>query len=175
MSSIRLVVYHLNDDDPKKCSAKKLHRLGLADLITNSRRIPRNMTLLNPFAKKSLSPEDMIFCEKQGLLAVDCSWKHAEDIFKSLSGKMRNRSLPFLVAVNPINYGKVLKLSTLEAFAGALFILNHQQQAEKILRIYKWAPHFLILNKEPLEEYSKAGNSAEVIQIMHQYLSKSKG
>jgi pre-rRNA-processing protein TSR3 len=175
MSSIRLVVYHLNDDDPKKCSAKKLHRLGLVDLITKSRRIPRNMILLNPFAKKSLSPNDMIFCEKQGLLAVDCSWKHAEYIFESLGDKMRNRSLPFLIAVNPINYGKVLKLTTLEAFAGALFILNHQKQAEQILQIYKWGPHFLILNKEHLECYRKARNSTEIIQIMHQYLTESRG
>ncbi|HUS99729.1 MAG TPA: hypothetical protein VMY59_05340, partial [Candidatus Thermoplasmatota archaeon] len=30
--SVRLVVYHANEDDPKKCTAKKLHRFGYATL-----------------------------------------------------------------------------------------------------------------------------------------------
>ena len=32
---VRLVVYHVNEDDPKKCTAKKLHRFGYADLEKN--------------------------------------------------------------------------------------------------------------------------------------------
>ena len=170
MSQIKLIVYHANDDDPKKCSAKKMGRFGHARLVTSLKKIPRNMIMLNPYAKKSLSPEDIKTCEKNGLLAVDCSWKNAEEVFSILEGHMVNRSLPFLVAVNPVNFGKVLKLSTLEAFAGALSILNHNKQAEEILQIYKWAPHFLTMNKEPLSEYQKAKNSTEIIEIMNQYI-----
>jgi len=33
MKSIKLIVYHANDDDPKKCSAKKMNRMGFANLV----------------------------------------------------------------------------------------------------------------------------------------------
>jgi len=59
----------------------------------------------------------------------------------------------------------------LEAFATALYILGYNKDSEKILNIYKWAPHFLDLNKKPLEEYQKATSSSEVVDIMKQYLS----
>jgi pre-rRNA-processing protein TSR3 len=167
---IRLMVYHANDDDPKKCSAKKMHRLGHADLVTNPKKIPKQMVLLNPYSKKSLSMEDAEMAHHHGLLAVDCSWEHAEQVFSIIHEHKINRSLPFLIAVNPVNYGKVLKLSTLEAFAAALMILNQDHQAEQILQIYKWAPHFLTMNKEPLKAYQKAKTSKEIIDIMHQFI-----
>lgn len=170
MNPVKLYVYHANDDDPKKCSAKKLHRLGFASLEYSMKKIPRQMILLNPFAEKSLSVEDKGICEKKGILAVDCSWEHAEETFQYLEQHHISRSLPFVVAVNPVNFGKVLKLSTLEAFAAALCILNRFQQAEEILQIYKWGPHFLKMNEEPLEAYSKAKNSREIIEIMKQYI-----
>jgi pre-rRNA-processing protein TSR3 len=124
MKTVSLIVYHANDDDPKKCSAKKMHRFGFARLVTSPNKIPKKMILLNPYTKKSLSPQDREMSEKTGLLALDCSWNHAEEMFKTISEHMINRSLPFLVAVNPVNYGKVLKLTTLEAFAAALCILG---------------------------------------------------
>jgi pre-rRNA-processing protein TSR3 len=170
MKPIKLIVYHANEDDPKKCTAKKMQRLGFATLYNSPRKIPQQMVLLNPFSKKSISMEDIEMCEKHGLLAVDCSWKHAEEIFSKFHENMINRSLPFLIAVNPVNYGKVLQLSTLEALAAALTILNHQEQANQILQIYKWSPHFLTMNKEPLNAYQQAKNSKEIIEIMHQFI-----
>ena len=171
---VRLMVYHTNDDDPKKCSAKKMHRLGHADLVTNSKKIPKQMVLLNPFSKKSLSMEDVGMAQTHGILSVDCSWEHAEENFSGIHEKMINRSLPFLIAVNPVNYGKAFKLSTLEAFAAALMILNHKRQAEQILQIYKWAPHFLTMNKEPLLAYQQAKTSKEIIEIMHLFIPKNR-
>ena len=81
-----------------------------------------------------------------------------------------SRALPFLVAANPVNYGKPFKLTTLEAFASALYIIGEKEHAKDILNIYKWAPHFLELNYQPLEEYRKAKNSQEVIKIMNEYI-----
>ena len=167
---IKLYVYHANEDDPKKCSAKKLHRLGFVKLETNIRKTPKHAILLNPFAKKSLSPEDVNTAEENGILAIDCSWKHAEKTFEFLEEKSVSRSLPFLVAANPVNFGKPFKLTTLEAFAATLYILGEQDHAREILTIYKWAPHFLELNKEPLEDYRKAKNSKEIIEIMKEYI-----
>jgi len=78
---IQLIVYHANEDDPKKCSARKLHKFGFAKLEKNIRRMPKHAILLNPFAKKSLSKEDERIAKENGILAIDCSWKNAEKSF----------------------------------------------------------------------------------------------
>lgn len=167
---IRLVVYYTAEDDPKKCTAKKLQRFGYASLEKNLRRIPPGMLLLNPLSKKSLSKEDKQIAETKGILALDCSWKTIETQFPFLEKKYVSRALPFVVAVNPVNYGKACKLSTLEAFAAALYILDEVKQAQEILKLYKWSPQFLDLNKEPLEDYRTANTSKEVIEKMKLYL-----
>jgi len=160
----------MNEDDPKKCSAKKLHRFGFAKLEKNLKKIPKHAILLSPFAEKSLSREDLPIAEEVGILAVDCSWENAEERFQAFSKSYISRALPFVVAVNPVNYGKPFKLTTLEAFAAALYIIGETGQAHEILKIYNWGPHFLELNREPLEEYKKAKNSTEVIEIMKHYI-----
>jgi pre-rRNA-processing protein TSR3 len=170
MNKIKLFVYHANEDDPKKCTAKKLFRFGFVKLETNIKRTPKNAILLNPFSKKSLSPEDKKIALKNGILAVDCSWENAENSFDYLEKRNNSRALPFVVAANSVNYGKPFKLSTLEAFATALYIFNDVKTAEKILNLYKWGPNFLVLNKEPLEDYRKAENSSQVIDIMKKYI-----
>jgi pre-rRNA-processing protein TSR3 len=167
---MKLFVYHANEDDPKKCSAKKLARFGFVKLETNIRKTPKDAILLNPFAEKSLSKEDLTIAQKNGILAVDCSWKNAEKSFENLDKKNYSRALPFVVAANPVNYGKPFKLTTMEAFSAALYILDFVEKAEEMLKLYKWAPNFLVLNKEPLEEYRKAENSSEIIEIMKHYI-----
>ena len=106
----------------------------------------------------------------QRILAVDCSWENAEHSFDFLDKRNHSRALPFVVAANPVNYGKPFKLTTLEALAATLYMLDEQDVAKEILNLYKWGPHFLELNKEPLEEYRKAKNSGEIIKIMNQYI-----
>ena len=169
-SPIKLVVYHADEDDPKKCTAKKLHRFGYAVLEKSRRRLPSHAVLLHPFAEKSLSREDLSLAQKYGLVALDCSWKTAEQTFQALETTLVPRALPFVVAANPVNYGKPYQLSTLEAFSAALYILGEIVQAREILRIYTWGHRFLELNQEPLDEYQKAHTSAEVIQIMKKYI-----
>jgi len=132
--------------------------------------LPSHAILLDPFAEKSISQEDAGIAKHYGLVALDCSWKTAEQTFQSLEIRMTPRALPFLLAANPVNYGKPFQLSTLEAFAAALFILGEMAQATAILGIYTWGHRFLELNKEPLEEYRQARSSAEVIQIMTKYI-----
>jgi len=166
----RLVVYHANEDDPKKCTAKKLARFGFATLLKNMRRVPSHAVLLDPFAEKSLSCEDRMVAQQYGLVALDCSWKNAEQTFQLLQVRLTPRALPFLLAANPVNYGKPFQLSTLEAFAAALYILDEVTQATKILGIYTWGHRFLELNKEPLEEYRAARSSAEIIDLMKKYI-----
>ena len=56
-------------DDPKKCTAAKLLKFGLAKKITRSQK---NTVLLHPFSKKILlNHEKSIFTSITG---IDCSW-----------------------------------------------------------------------------------------------------
>jgi pre-rRNA-processing protein TSR3 len=167
---VKLVVYDADEDDPKKCTAKKLHRFGYIFLEKNIRRLPYHAVLLNPFAEKSLSREDHQNAKDHGLVALDCSWKTAEQSFEFLKTTTIARALPFLLAANPVNYGKPFQLSTLEAFAAALYIFGEIEHAKKIVGIYTWGPRFLELNREPLEDYRQARDSAEVIRLMKQYI-----
>jgi len=169
---IKLYVYHANEDDPRKCTARKLARFGFVKLERNIRRLSRNKVLLNPLAEKTLSKEDLDLAYRNGLLALDCSWKNVDKSFEYLDKINHSRALPFLLAANPVNYGKPFKLTTLEAFAASLYILGEVEYATELLNLYKWGKQFLILNKEPLDEYRKAGNSLEIIKIMHQYILK---
>ncbi len=165
-----MYVYHTGEDDPRKCTARKLARFGFVKLEKNIRRLPRNLVLLNPLAEKSLSREDLKIAERNGLLALDCSWKTVDTSFEYLDRINYSRALPFLLAANPVNYGKPFKLTTLEAFAASLYILGEQDYAMDLLNLYKWAPNFLVLNEKPLNEYKSAKNSSEVVEIMKHYL-----
>jgi pre-rRNA-processing protein TSR3 len=163
---MQLLVYHANQCDPKKCSGKKLARFGLVRLTGRINQL-RPFLVLSPFSEKALSPEDR---GVRGLAALDCSWAHAEEVFSHTS--LQERALPFLVAANPVNYGKPFKLSTVEALAAGLFILGEAAQAELILSKFNWGYVFLELNRQPLQEYAAARNSAEVVSIQDAYLSE---
>ncbi len=165
---IPLHIYHAKQCDPKKCTGKKLSRFNLAILHDNPRKLPREAILLDPLAEQALSPSDDA---RFGLVVLDCSWEEVECVFPILKRlKFKHRALPFLLAANPVNFGRPFKLSTVEAFSAALYILGEKKQAEQILNKFKWGQTFLELNHEPLERYSKAKDSTEVVRIQGEYL-----
>lgn len=101
---------------------------------------------------------------------MDLSWKHSNTLaeFHSLRGKQR--CLPYLIAANPVNYGKPTKLSTVEALAAALFISGFDEKAQKLLSVFKWGSTFISLNKELLETYKTAHDSIEVVALQKQFI-----
>jgi pre-rRNA-processing protein TSR3 len=163
---MELLIYHADQCDPKKCSGRKLARFGLARTTRHIHQL-KPFLVLSPFSEKALSPEDR---GARGLAALDCSWAHAEEVFARF--RLKERALPFLVAANPVNFGKPFKLSTVEALAAGLVILGEPKQAETILSKFSWGHVFLELNREPLQEYAAAMDSGEVVRIQMAYLSE---
>ncbi len=165
---MQLHVRYEGDDDPEKCTARRLAHLGHATLHRSARETPPGV-VLDPFADRALSPADD---GHDRLVALDCSWETATDEAFGLEGP--HRSLPFLVAANPVNYGTPFRLNTAEAFAGALTILGHRDQAERILETFSWGDTFLELNAEPLARYADCADSGEVVAIQDDYLAEAE-
>ena len=164
-----LHVRYEGDDDPKKCTARKLARFDLAEIHRSARATPFGL-VLNPHADTALSPAD---AEYSNLVALDCSWETAGRAMFEMAGE--HRALPFLVAANPVNYGKPFQLNTVEAFAGALCILGEREHAERILSKFNWGHTFLELNEEPLRRYSECADSTEVVEVQEDYLAAEDG
>jgi len=171
--SPRLTIYHANQCDPKRCTGLKLKRRGLARLVTKTRFLPKRAVVLNPFSEIAFSPADKKRVEDFGLVALDCSWEHAEKVLlKHVKGT--SRCLPILIAGNPVNFGKATKLTTAEALAGALYIAGFKQEAAELLSIFTWGHTFLELNRTLLENYASAQDSTEIIKMQNRLTQKTK-
>ena len=150
-------------DDPKKCTAAKLIKFGLAKKITKSQS---KTVLLHPFAEKTLFNHEKSFFNS--ITGIDCSWALAEQVFqKNFIGL--SRKLPPLLAGNPVNYSKINKLTTVEAIAGAAYILGEQELSQKLLEKFNWGHTFIELNENLLNDYQKANSDEQVKEIIQEY------
>jgi pre-rRNA-processing protein TSR3 len=75
-----------------------------------------------------------------------------------------------MLAANPTNYAKIGRLSSVEALAGALFVLGHQDKASELLNKFKWGPTFLKLNNDLLNDYLKADSLQSILETEREYL-----
>jgi pre-rRNA-processing protein TSR3 len=163
--SVDLHVRYEGNDDPDKCTARKLARFDLATLHRSDKATPYGV-VLNPHAEQALSPADAT----ETLVALDCSWESAGEKRFSIRGE--HRALPYLVAANPVNFGRPLQLTTVEALAAALCLFGERDHAERILSKFRWGETFLELNDEPLRRYADCADSTEVVAVQGEYLDR---
>lgn len=166
------VILHLSQDDPKKCTARKMARLEKARLVEKTERLPYGALLLDPFSEKALSPSDRKILLRKGIVAVDCSWEEVDNVFPELRTNLRmeSRALPALLAANPTKFGKWGELSTLEALCASYYIMGEKEVAKDMLGIYTWGIRFLETNIEPLEAYSECKDSTEVVKVQSEFI-----
>ena len=150
-------------DDPKKCTAAKMVKFGLAQ---NVKKIGNKALVLDPFSEKTLLPKDK--SSINSIMGIDCSWNLARQAFSKKYNGIK-RKLPPLFAGNPVNYAKLDKLTTAEALSASLFILGFKDQGLELLDKFKWGHTFYELNQNLLEEYSKLENEEQIESILKEY------
>lgn len=173
MLMMRLEILMRYQDDPKKCTAAKLVRCGLARRV---RRMPARGLVLNPYGNRLLLPADR---DAAALVGIDCSWRLARREFAiGDSGNLRlgrmqhdvhARSLPPLLAGNPVNYAKTGILTTAEAMAASMFIMGMDGRGHELLDMFGWGHTFYDLNCNILGEYAQMAGPEDAARIAADY------
>ncbi|KAF9925400.1 ribosome biogenesis protein tsr3 [Modicella reniformis] len=155
--------------DPKRCSGKKLERMGMIKTLKISQRFLG--VCLTPNGEQAVSPNDREVVREHGLAVVDCSWAKLADVpFKKLRAG-HDRLLPYLVATNPVNYGRPWKLNCVEALAACFYITGFDEYGDELMSKFKWGHAFKKVNAELLSKYSKCTDSKSVIAAQNEYLA----
>lgn len=170
--SFPIAMWDLNHCDPKKCSGRKLSRLGIIENLRLGQKFPG--VVLTPVGTNCVSPVDKEIVQLNGIAVVDCSWAKLDE---TPFNKMRTphpRLLPFLVAANPINYGKPCKLSCVEAIAATLYITGYKQEAQWYMGKFSWGHAFIELNETLLDKYAECKSSEDVLKVQNEYLEQEQ-
>jgi len=170
-SRIQLAMWDFGQCDVKRCTGRKLSRFGLLKEL----RVTNGFggVVLSPVGTQCVSKADHPIVQRKGLAVVDCSWARLSDVpfVKLRCGAPR--LLPWLVAANPVNYGRPCELSCVEALSAALIICGEEDTGHLLLGKFKWGHSFLSLNRDLLKAYSKCENGSEIINVQNSWLSSN--
>jgi pre-rRNA-processing protein TSR3 len=150
LSSVAPRRWEFNQNDPKRDSGSKLVRLGMARTMKPGHSF--RGVVLSSEATVVVSRADRELIESCGVAGINCSWNRLDEIpFQTMGTSRHHRILPFMVAANPVNYGRPFKMNTAEAMAAALYIAGLKEDAARVLEPFGWGIEFLRVNHEALE------------------------
>ncbi|KAI4317227.1 hypothetical protein L6164_025116 [Bauhinia variegata] len=167
---VQLAMWDFGQCDIKRCTGRKLARFGLLKELRVSNGF--GGIVLSPVGKQCVSREDYALIKQKGLAVVDCSWARLDDVPFVRLRCTAPRLLPWLVAANPVNYGRPCELSCVEALSAALTICGEEETANLLLGKFKWGHAFMSLNRELLKAYSNCQNSTDIIAVQNAWLSQ---
>lgn len=168
--AFKAAAWDLNHCDAKRCSGKKLIRLGLMRELHVGQK--HQGVVVSPKAKSIISPADREICEMYGASVVEASWNRIDEVPFGKIGGPHSRLLPYLIAANPTNYGKPWRLNCVEALAACFYICGHPEWAEGILAPFSYGSSFLEINDAPLKRYAACKNEEEVKAAEKAWLEK---
>lgn len=168
--AFKAACWDLNHCDPKRCSGKKLIRLGLMrDLHIGQRH---NGVIITPKGKHTLSPADRELMDQYGAAVVECSWARTKEVQWNKVGGKCERLLPYLVAANTVNYGKPFRLNCVEALAASFYICGHPDWAEQVLNPFNYGESFLAINSKVLKKYAACADEDEIKKTEAEWMER---
>ncbi|KAJ1676004.1 ribosome biogenesis protein tsr3 [Spiromyces aspiralis] len=169
LKSVQLAMWDFGHCDPKRCSGRKLARMGIVKELTLAQ--PFKGLVMSPEGQQAVSPADREILQNYGAAMIDCSWARLEEVpFKKIRAR-HNRLLPYLVAANPVNYGKPWRLNCVEALAAAFYICGMDDVGDALMGKFKWGHAFREVNEDLFRKYSQCKDSAEVIEIQGEWMA----
>ncbi|QIX00128.1 hypothetical protein AMS68_005645 [Peltaster fructicola] len=168
--TFKAAAWDLNHCDAKRCSGKRLMRLGLMRELHIGQK--HQGIVVSPKAKTLVSPADREICEQYGAAVVEASWKRIDEVPFSRIGGPHSRLLPYLIAANPTNYGKPWRLNCVEALAACFYICGHKEWSSEILSTFSYGEAFLEINEAPLDKYAACKDEAEVKKAEEDWLAQ---
>lgn len=80
--------------------------------------------------------------------------------------------VPYLVAANPVNYGRPWRLNCAEALAATFYICGHSVWADEVLQHFSYGESFLEINAQLLKRYAACKDDAEIRVAEETWLAK---
>lgn len=154
--------------DPKRCTGRRLVRSGAMRSLRPKSGFPG--VILTPSADTAVSYADASIAGERGVAVVDCSWARLDEVPLNQLRGGPPRLLPFLVAANPVNYGRPLRLTCAEAVAAALYIMRYRDAARDVLGCFIWGEAFFDINADLLEKYAEQEDSAGVVRVQNEHI-----
>ncbi|CAE6431802.1 unnamed protein product [Rhizoctonia solani] len=162
---VPVAMWDFDHCDPKRCSGKKLARLGLiADLRVGQKF---RGIVVTPKGALPVSPADRDLVAQAGVAVVECSWARLDDVPFAKLRSPNERLLPYLVATNPVNYGKPWRLNCVEALAAAFYIVGLGEHAETLLSKFSWGHSFWKVNGGMLKRYQECKDAEEIQAVQN--------
>ncbi|KAK4148805.1 hypothetical protein C8A00DRAFT_38608 [Chaetomidium leptoderma] len=168
--AFKAACWDLGHCDPKRCSGKRLMRLGLMRELHMGQR--HSGVIITPNGKQTLSPADAPLLDQYGAAVVECSWARTKEVQWSKVGGKCERLLPYLVAANTVNYGKPWRLNCVEALAAAFAICGHLDWAAQVLAPFSYGAAFLEINGSLLKKYAACEDEAGMKRAEQEWMER---
>ncbi|KAL1836393.1 hypothetical protein VTJ49DRAFT_5217 [Mycothermus thermophilus] len=162
--------WDLGHCDPKRCSGKRLLKLGLMRELHLGQR--HAGVVITPNGKRTLSPADRPLLEQYGAAVVECSWARTKEVQWSKVGGKCERLLPYLVAANTVNYGRPWRLNCVEALAAAFAICGRREWAEQILAPFSYGAAFLNINDALFKKYAACEDEDAIKKVEQEWMER---
>lgn len=168
--AFKAACWDLGHCDPKRCSGKRLMKLGLMRELHLGQR--HAGVVITPNGKQTLSPADRPLLEQFGAAVVECSWARTGEVQWAKVGGRCERLLPYLVAANTVNYGRPWRLNCVEALAAAFAICGRPDWAAQVLAPFSYGPAFLDINASLLRRYAACEDEAGVKRVQKEWMER---
>lgn len=168
--AFKAACWDLGHCDPKRCSGKKLMKMGMMRELHMGQR--HNGVIITPNGKHVISPADREQMDQYGAAVVECSWARTKEVQWNKVGGKCERLLPYLVAANTVNYGKPWRLNCVEALAAAFYICGHADWAAQILEPFSYGESFLEINSSLLKRYAACTDEASIKKTEEEWMER---
>ncbi|KAI0915420.1 hypothetical protein AcV5_003650 [Taiwanofungus camphoratus] len=157
---VPVAMWDFDHCDPRRCSGKRLSRMGLIKELKVGQRF--RGIVVSPKGSQMISPSDRELVLHNGVAVVECSWARLDDVPFAKLASPHERILPYLVAANPVNYGKPWRLNCAEAIAAAFYITGFPAYADHLLSRFGWGGSFWTINRSYILQYCACHSAVEV-------------